>query len=249
MVQFAAEPIVRLGFFSITNTMLDVLLIDSLLIGAAVYTSKKISIIPGKFQNLIEYAIDGLYDLTETISPTNAARIFPYFMSFFLFILLINWSGLIPGFGTIGFFEQVEGKKELIPLLRAATSDLNVTLALALISAVATHTMSIRVTGIKDYLSRFFSINPLNLFIGIMELIGELTKVVSLSFRLFGNILAGEVVLVTVSSIFAFLFPLPFMLLEVIVGLVQALVFSMLTMAFMAVFTTPHHQHEEVSHK
>ncbi len=244
MVQFAAEPIVRLGFFSFTNTMLDVLIVDGLLIGAAVYTSKKISMIPGKFQNLLEYAIDGLYGLTKAISPTNATRIFPYFMSFFLFILLINWSGLIPGFGTIGFFETHEDKKELIPLLRAATSDINVTLALALISAVATHAMSIKVTGIKDYLSRFFSINPLNLFIGIMELVGELTKVVSLSFRLFGNILAGEVVLITVSSIFAFLFPLPFMLLEIVVGLVQALVFSMLTMAFMAVFTTPHHAHE-----
>ena len=104
--------------------------------------------------------------------------------------------------------------------------------------------MSIRVTGIKDYLSRFISLNPLNLYIGILELVGEVVKVVSLSFRLFGNIFAGEVVLGTVSTIFAFLFPLPFLMLEVIVGLVQALVFSMLTMAFMAVLTTPHH-HEE----
>jgi F-type H+-transporting ATPase subunit a len=104
--------------------------------------------------------------------------------------------------------------------------------------------MSIRLTGIKDYLGRFISLNPLNLYIGVLELVGEVTKIVSLSFRLFGNIFAGEVVLGTVSTIFAFLFPLPFLMLEVVVGLVQALVFSMLTMAFMAVLTTPHH-HEE----
>ena len=108
---------------------------------------------------------------------------------------------------------------------------------------------SINTVGIKDYLSRYFSLNPIFLYVGILELIGEVTKVISLSFRLFGNIFAGEVVLSTVSSIFAFIFPLPFMLLEVIVGLVQALVFSMLTMAFMAVLTTPHHAPEEVRHK
>jgi F-type H+-transporting ATPase subunit a len=105
--------------------------------------------------------------------------------------------------------------------------------------------MSIRVTGIKDYVGRYISLNPLNLYIGILEAIGEIVKVVSLSFRLFGNIFAGEIVLGTVSTIFAVLFPLPFLMLEVVVGLVQALVFSMLTMAFMAVLTTPHH-HEEV---
>jgi len=122
---------------------------------------------------------------------------------------------------------------------------LNTTLGLALISLIATHVMSIRVTGIKDYLSRYISLNPINLYIGVLELIGEVVKVVSLSFRLFGNIFAGEIVLGTVSTIFAVLFPVPFLMLEVIVGLVQALVFGMLTMAFMAVLTTPHHQHEE----
>ena len=118
-------------------------------------------------------------------------------------------------------------------------------LALALVSAVATHMLSIKTIGIKDYLSRYFSLNPVNLYVGVLELIGELTKVISLSFRLFGNIFAGEVVLFTVSGIFAFLFPIPFLLLEIIVGFVQALVFSMLTMAFMAILTTPHHEPRE----
>ena len=165
-------------------------------------------------------------------------------MSFFLFILIANWTGLIPGFSTVGFYHG----KEITPLFRPATSDFNVTFGLAIISALATHMLSLKTIGIKKYIGRYFSLNPINLYVGILELVGEFTKVISLSFRLFGNIFAGEVVLATVGTLFAFVFPLPFMLLEVIVGLVQALVFSMLTMAFMAVLTTPHHEEaKEVS--
>ncbi|MDP2673227.1 MAG: F0F1 ATP synthase subunit A, partial [Nanoarchaeota archaeon] len=96
--------------------------------------------------------------------------------------------------------------------------------------------------GFSEYISKFISFNPINLFIGGLEIISEITKVISLSFRLFGNIFAGEIVLSTVSSLFAFIFPLPFMFLEIIVGLVQALVFAMLTMAFMAILTTSHNE-------
>lgn len=247
MVSFAAEPIFRLGFFNVTNSFLDTLLVDGLLIGLIVAVNKKISLIPGFLQNLVEMAIEAFYEITESVANERASRIFPYLMSFFLFILLANWSGLIPGISAIGIKEG----NNIIPFLRPATSDLNTTLGLALVSLVATHVMSIRLTGIKDYLSRFISLNPLNLYIGILELVGEIVKVVSLSFRLFGNIFAGEIVLGTVSTIFAFVFPLPFLMLEVIVGLVQALVFSMLTMAFMAVLTTPHHHEEakEVTNK
>jgi len=240
MVSFAAEPIIRLGFFNVTNSLLDTFLVDAMLIGLIVAVNKKISLIPGFLQNLVEMAVEAFYEITESVANERAAKIFPYLMSFFLFILLANWSGLIPGISAIGLKEG----HTIVPFLRPATSDLNTTLGLALVSLTATHVMSIRLTGIKDYLSRFISLNPLNLYIGILELVGEVTKVVSLSFRLFGNIFAGEMVLGTVSTMFALLFPLPFLMLEVIVGLVQALVFSMLTMAFMAVLTTPHH-HEE----
>lgn len=237
MPSFSPETIFFIGSFPITNTILDTLFVDALLIGAILYLSKKITLIPDNpFQNLMEYVIEIFYNLTESVSQHSAAKIFPYFMSFFLFILLINWSSLIPGVGTIGIKEH----GTLIPLLRGATSDLNLTLGLALISVVSTHILSLKTIGLKSYLSRYFSFNPINLFVGILEIISEITKVVSLSFRLFGNIYAGEVVLVTISSIFAFALPLPFLMLEVIVGLVQALVFSMLTMAFMTILTTSH---------
>jgi len=239
MPSFATETLFYIGFFPITNTILDILLVDCVIICGVFYLSKKLSLIPSNpLQNLMEYVIETFYGLTESVTKHTAAKIFPYFMSFFLFILLVNWSSLLPGFGTLGIREH----GELIPLFRGASSDLNMTLGLALISFVATHALSIKIVGIKDYLSRYFSFNPINLYVGILEIISEITKVVSLSFRLFGNIYAGEVVLITMSSIFAFVVPLPFLLLEIIVGLVQALVFSMLTMVGMAILSTSHNE-------
>ena len=242
MVSFSPEQLFTIGRFPVTNTVVHTLLIDAAIIGTTFYLSKRLSLIPKGFQNAVEALLETFYSLTESVAQTRAARIFPYFMTFFIFILLANWTGLLPGVGTIGFYHIEEHEKVLVPFLRSPGSDINTTLALALISAVATHMLSIKVVGIKDYVSRFFSLNPINLFIGILELISEITKVVSLSFRLFGNIFAGEVVLAKVSTIFAFLIPVPFLLLEVIVGFVQALVFGMLTMAFMSIMTTAHHE-------
>jgi len=239
MVSFVAEPIFFIGKFPVTNTFIDTLLVDALIFTGVYVINKKLSVIPNYFQNVVELVSESFYDLTKSISPKHATKIFPYLMTFFLFILLTNWTGLIPGFSTVGFFHG----KELVPLFRAASSDINLTLGLALISAVATHAMSIQTLGIKEYLSRYFSLNPIYLFVGVLEIVSEITKVVSLSFRLFGNIFAGEVVLATISSLFAFVVPLPFIFLEIIVGLVQALVFAMLTMSFMAIMTTPHNEH------
>ncbi len=245
MVSFAAEPIVYIGNFAITNSFLDTILVDGIIIGLIVAVRKHLSLVPGKLQTIIESIISGFYSITESVAGKNSAKIFPFFMTFFIFILIANWTGLIPGVTAIGIKEG----HELIPLLRPATSDFNVTLGLALVSVVATHMLSIKTIGISDYLSRYFSLNPINLFIGFLEIISEITKVISLSFRLFGNIFAGEIVLGTVSTMFAIVFPLPFLMLEVVVGLVQALVFAMLTMAFMAILMTPHHvQAKEVSH-
>jgi len=237
-ISFAAETLVQIGVFKVTNALTNTLIVDAIIIAISFIIVKNIKLIPGLFQNIIEMIIQTFYEMTESVAQEKAKLIFPYFMSFFIFILLSNWTALLPGVSSIGFFED----HKLIPLIRGATSDLNTTLGLAIVSIVATHIMSIKTVGIKDYLSRYISLNPINLFIGILEVISEITKVISLSFRLFGNIFAGEIVLLTVSGIFAFLFPLPFLTLEIIVGLVQALVFSMLTMAFMAILTTPHHE-------
>lgn len=238
MVSFIAETIFYIGKFPVTNTFLDVLLVDVLILTGLYFLNKNKSHVPNMFQNIVEYIFETFYDLVVSISPKNAVKIFPWVMTFFIFIILSNLSGLVPGFGTIGFWHD----KELTPLLRGAASDINFTLALALVSAVATHYLAITTIGFKHYILRYFSFNPIYLFVGLLELVGELTKIVSLSFRLFGNIFAGEVVLATISKMFAFILPLPFMALEMIVGLVQALVFAMLTMAFMAILMTPHNE-------
>lgn len=323
MAAFAPEVLFSIGSFPVTNTVLNTILVDAVLLGGAFYLRDKIKKIPGMFQNTVELLIDGFYNLTESVAGAkNTPKIFPWFMTFFLFILVANWSGLLPGVGSIGLkpahhaetsttheettqtqespstnehtdsettsdtshetsstadehvtqpsddhavtepdtttheqtaseatpAEETNEEEHLIPIMRNATSELNVTLALAIISLAVTHILSIRTVGFGDYISRFISLNPILLFVGILELVSEFTKIVSLSFRLFGNIFAGEVVLHTISSLFAFGFPVPFMLLEVIVGLVQALVFAMLTMVFMSVLMTPHHAEEEGKH-
>lgn len=246
MASFASEVLFSVGTFPVTNTVVNTILVDATLISGILLFRKRLSIIPHLFQNFIELIIDTFYSFMESVAMENTKKIFPYCMSFFIFILIANWSGLIPGVGTIGFFRFEDGKKVLVPLIRNATSDLNVTFALAIISLIATHMLSIKTVGIKEYLSRYFSFNPINLFVGILEIISEFTKIISLSFRLFGNIYAGEVVLITISSLFAFIFPIPFMFLEIIVGLVQALVFSMLTMVFMTILMTSHHEEVHV---
>jgi len=241
MVPLAPETIFHVGKLPVTNTLINTLIVDAVLIGGAFYLRNKLSLIPGYFQNLIESIIGFIYNLTESVANERAMKIFPFFMTFFLFILISNWSGLIPVLTSIGIYHYGEHGKELIPLVRSASTDLNTTLALALVSLTATHAMSITTLGIKEYLSRFFSLNPLNLFIGLMELVSEFTKIISFSFRLFGNIYVGEVMLGLLATALAFLAPIPLMLYEVAVGIIQAVIFGMLTMAFMAILTTPHH--------
>ena len=271
MLNFSSEVIFSIGSFPVTNTLLNTIFVDLVLLSIIIAVRKNLSTVPGRVQNIAELIIGGFYNFTESIAGKKTKQIFPYFMTFFLFILIANLSGLIPGFTTIGI---VKDHNHLVPLLRSATSDLNTTLGLALVSLAATHILSVRALGPVEYLSRFipffpflvsllkgkFKLNidtsgPLNItlsfftplvlvFVGLLELISEFVKIISLSFRLFGNIFAGEVLLETVSSIFAFILPLPFLMLEFIVGFVQALVFAMLTLAFMVILTTPHANEE-----
>lgn len=242
MAALGPEVLIQIGPLPVTNTIFNTILVDTVLIGGAIYLKKNIKKIPGTFQNIIEIIVSTLYKMTESVAGENTAKIFPYFVIFFLFITIANWSGLLPGGESLGLKQVVDGHTEIASFNRNLTSDLNATLALSIISLIATHMLSLRKLGLKEYLSRFFSINPILLFVGILEIISEITKVISLSFRLFGNMYAGEAVLGTISKLFAFGFPVPFMFLEIIVGLVQALVFSMLTMAFMSVLMTSHHQ-------
>jgi len=157
----------------------------------------------------------------------------------FLFILVNNWIGVLPGTGSIGFFEMVHGKEVLVPFFRSANSDLNMTFALALIAMGAVHLYGIVKLGPWGHLSKFLIVTkgPIYFFVGLLEGVGEFAKVLSFSFRLFGNIFAGEVLLIIVMNLMPLLAPFPFLLLEFFVGFIQALVFAMLTMIFLKMAT------------
>ncbi|MBI3103639.1 F0F1 ATP synthase subunit A [Candidatus Daviesbacteria bacterium] len=219
----------------ITNTLLVSWIAMAVLTIIAIFATWRIKAIPSGLQNLFEAIIEFGYKTVEDLAGSQKAKVlFPFCFTFFLFIITANWLGLLPGFGTITYHGE--------PLLRSINSDLNMTLSLALVSAVTTHLFAIKTLGLSTYLKRWFSLSlfPVFLFVGFLEVISEFTKVVSLSFRLFGNIFAGEVVLTTVSSIAAFIVPLPFYFLEIIVGFVQAAVFMMLTLVFMVLLSEKH---------
>lgn len=240
MISLAAEPIAHIGSVPITNTLVNTVFVDIILISLAIYVSKNVKLIPGKFQSILEMVMESFYNLTQQVAGKNTGQIFPWVMSFFLFILVANWSGLLPVISSIGVWHHGEHGNELIPLMRATSTDLNTTLALALISLVATHSMSVQTLGFKSYITRFFPLNLMGLYQGLLELVSEITKIVSFSFRLFGNIFVGEVMLASLTAAFAFLLPIPVVMYEFFVGAIQATIFALLTMAFMALFTTPH---------
>src|SRR3989344_4165282 len=143
----------------ITNTLAATLVVDAILVLLVLIIAKNIKLVPGVIQNVAEIEIDYFYSLTNSIAGKNVNKIFPWVMSFFIFIFFANIIGLLPGFGTIGFFQEepIEGHSALVPFLRATTSDFNATLALATVSLVATHAIAIRTIGLKHYLGKFFS--------------------------------------------------------------------------------------------
>ncbi|OGD85623.1 ATP synthase F0 subunit A [Candidatus Curtissbacteria bacterium RBG_13_35_7] len=237
-VNLAAETLFNIGPLPITNTILTTWVVTILLIAFAYFATKKVSLIPHGIQNVAEIAVDSFQDLVSSVAGNKTKIFLPIVASFFFFILFGNYLGLLPGFGSIGFYEIEHGKEVFVPFLRSINSDLNTTVALAIVSLIATHYLSIRYLGLNGYIGKFLSLNPIFLFVGILEIIGEATKILSLSFRLFGNIFAGEVLLTTATTkLFAYIIPIPFYFLELLVGFVQALIFAILTLVFMVILT------------
>ncbi len=248
-ISLAPEVIGHIGSFPITNSLLMAWLVMSSLIIGALLVTRNITSNPGRLQNFAEFIIETLFDLCKSVSESRAHIFFPIVATLFLFILLSNWFGLVPGLGAVGFIHH-DGTG-FVPLFRSVAADLNTTLALALITVVLTQYFGLRYKGIYGYIKHYFH-NPLHggiaflllgiligAFVGFLEVISEFVKVVSLSFRLFGNVYAGEVVIHTISGMLAYIAPVPFLLLETIVGLVQAAVFSLLSLVFFSIITEP----------
>jgi F-type H+-transporting ATPase subunit a len=183
----------------------------------------------------------------------------------FLFVLANNWLGLIPGTGTIGIYEIVHGQMELVPLLRPAGSDMNFTLALAVVTVIVSHFAGIRAVGFIDHLSKFVNVKGIwkslrkgpmaiataviEFGVGFIEILGEFAKTLSLSLRLFGNVLAGEILMGVMLGLVSYVVPIPFIFLEILVGIVQATVFAMLSLVYLMIATTPHGSHDEPHHE
>ena len=254
-----AEPIFHIGDFAVTNALMNSWVAVLIVIALSVVVNKKISIVPRGLQNLFESSIElmlGLFDsITGSRDKTN--QFFPFVFSFFLLILIMNWSGILPGSGSVGMIEKHNGESFFVPFLRGGSADVNTTLALAIIGVVSSHIIGVLSIGVFKHFGKFINlhalaeipskirkdpmvllVNPIKFCVGILEIIGEIAKVISLTFRLFGNIFAGEVLLASMSAIAAFALPIPFLFMEVLVGLLQALIFAVLVLSYLSMATT-----------
>lgn len=275
-VELAAEALLEDGPKWFTNGLLTTFLVDIIIILMAVFAVSKMKEVPGAWQNIMEMVVEGIWNLTQSIAghgSANSRKFFPWVMTIFIFVLISNYIGLLPGFGSIGIYHSPaeshaqtaldnqlamagtetvavasvaeEGKPVLVPLFRSPSADLNMTLALALISVFMTQFYGVQALGIR-YFTKYFK-NPfkdaMGSIVGFFELIAEISKIISFSFRLFGNIFAGEVVLLVMAFLVTFLLPSIFYGLELFIGFIQALVFMLLTVAFFTMATVSHDDH------
>lgn len=256
----------------VTNSMLVTWIVALSIILFARYATRKMQEVPQGAQNFAEWLIEVLYDFLEGIIGSDLAKkTFWFFATIFIFILFSNWFGLIPGVGTIGWgVPDPDGKLRHIttPLFRGVNADLNMTFGMAIVFFVMWTVWAIQANGVKGFILHLFgpkgdSVGIMKILmiavfvmVGFLEVISILFRPVSLSFRLYGNIFAGENMLETMSQIgpenlrwlLSWLVPIPFYLLEVLVGLVQALVFMLLTAVFTLLICLHEEEHETTAH-
>jgi F-type H+-transporting ATPase subunit a len=245
-ISLKAETIFEIGHFPVTNSLLTAILSLFFILIAGIFYNQQQKKEPKKrapFFYLLDFINKSLYQFFSPIFQDKTPYFYPIVGGFFLYVLLQNWLGLLPGVGSLLIKVKDHGEFHYIPLFRGATADLNTTLFLGIFSVAISQFYSIKFLGIKTYISRFYQIkNPMSYFIGTLEIVSEFSKILSFSFRLFGNIFAGEVLLTIMAFLFPVLAPVPFFFLEIFVGFVQALVFSMLTAVFISLaISRPHH--------
>lgn len=245
-ISIAAEKLFSFGTFSVTNAFL----IGAIVSGALMLFTRRIvehwKEVPRGAQNVLEIIIESLLDLVQSVTQDRkqALQFFPLIATIFLFVLFSNWAGLLPGLGTVGIYGEHNGHHTIIPFLRSTSADLNFTLALSLIVVLTIQFTGIAAMGIVKYGKKFF-VSPfhkpygIGTAVGILELVSEVGKTISFTFRLFGNVFAGEVLLTVMLHLVPYFLPLPFLFLEIFVGFIQAVVFAMLTLVFLKMATIP----------
>jgi len=259
--QLPAEAVFHLFGFPITNSIIATWLTMIILVGITFLVSRRMKLIPRGLQNLVEYVIEALFNFCKRVAgEENGRRFFPVVATIFLFVALNSWLSLLPGFGSI---ETVNAEGHHVHLLRGANTDINMPLALALVSFVFIEFYGLKtlrfgyigkfirakqigrgvgqlVRGkIKSGFSGLF-FGAIDVFVGVLEGMSEFIRVVSFTFRLFGNMTAGEILLLVTAFLVPWVFALPFYGLELLVGFVQALIFSGLTLVFLTVAVVSH---------
>ena len=274
-ISLAAEPLFHIGSFPVYNSYLSSLIIILFLIFVGFKVKNTGFELKSRLYNFVEMLLDGAWSFLSGITGDRALarEILPWIFTFFIFIALNNWFGLVPGVGSLSYAPHSEtahakdthesheyetgahkedkhashasdseahhdkaeesGHHSSIHVFRAANSDINMTLALALVSVILTQYLGFKKLGLKGYGGKFLNFtNPILFFVGILEIISETVKIFSFSFRLFGNVFAGEVLLAVILSLVPVIAPIPFYGVEFFAGFIQAVVFSMLSVVF-----------------
>lgn len=222
----------HVGSMPITATLLTVWLVMLLLAVFAFLVRSKLSLVPSKLQSVTELIVGGVYDYVHEVLGDKKAtdKYFPIIMTIFIFILSINWVGLIPGVGAFGFYNE---HHHLIPLFYPGSTDLNITLGLTIVAFFTIEIAGVLAIGFFKYFKKFVNFHsPMGFALGLIELISELARLISFSFRLFGNVFAGKVLLLVGIFFVPYFLPVPIYAYEMFVGLIQAVVFAILTLFF-----------------
>ena len=260
-----AEPVFHFKNFVITNALLTSWFVVFFIIILSLLLRRRMKIIPGKLQNLFEVVVDEGLKLCDQVTNNRAlsVKIFPIAISVFFFILINNWFGILP-LGGFGLIEEGEHGLAFIPYVRGGTADINTTVALAIMAVFGANLFGVFSIGIWKTFNKYVNLKvlggiftkirreptiiivaPITFFVGLIEIVGEFAKIASLSFRLFGNVFAGEVLLVSMAALVAYVVPIPFLFLELLVGVIQALIFSILLVVYFTIGATDHDEHEE----
>lgn len=232
-ISLSPQILFYIADFPISNTFFWSLFVFAFLIVGAIIFKAQIKMVPGRFQNLAEMAIEGAYGFVESItgSSKKAKRVFPLVFTMFFFIFFSNFLTFIPGQGAV----TIATEGGVVPLFRAIIADYGLVFMMTIISVLITQIVAIVVSSPLGYITKFINLrSPLKFFLGLMDLVGEIAKVMSLSFRLFGNIFAGEVLGAVMLFLFPFFLPLPFLFLGLLTAVVQPFVFSVLTLVFIS---------------
>jgi len=267
-VALPAEPVLHVGHFSITNTLLASWFTILVLAVVSIFLTRKMKLIPGKRQGLAEVVVEGLLNFVEGIAGKKHARmLFPGVATIFIYVISNAYLALLPFFGTIGIHGHGgEHGGEFAAIFRAANTDVNVPLSIALMSFFFVESWGMRAIGVSHYLGEFFNVRQflqgfkelftgkfktgpmnivfgfINLFVGVLEIFSHLTRMLSFTFRLFGNMTAGEILILVSCFLIPLVFTIPFYGLELLIGMIQALIFSGLTLVFGTIAISPHEE-------